>query len=529
MAMRAFRKRLLRSVQLAVGMAAAAAFVAFGPAPASAAEGGTIVWGKPSEILGFDPHVEVNGVSWQFLYLTYENLVTTGDDLSIQPQIAESWEETSPTSYTFHLRAGATFSNGRQVTADDVVGSLKRVLDPALASVWAVQMGPITDVVAVDPATVRIDLSKPYAALLPALAGINAAIIPMKELADGSFDPSKDLLGSGPYMLVEHKQDESWVFARNPHYWQAGQPVADTLDILIIPDDAARIAALRDGRVDIANFDSPDAPLLLQGVADVTTVVQQTTNYYRLDVNALRADSPFHDARIRRAMEYALDRQQISDIALAGTGQVDYPLPRAFAQSEACAALPSYAEPREARLEQARAWLSEAGADGLEVQLIASPAVPVFPLIAQVIQSNLAEVGLEVEILQLPAAEWLERSFSTGQFDFALSWFAGYADPSMVLGWWDPEFAKWNKVFLEPNPELAALLDQAKQTADGPERQTLFAEICGKIDEQATILSLVGKPDIVAWRTDRITADIQPVEGYFDTLKHVETFARVAP
>lgn len=495
-------------------------------APALAADD-AIVWGKPSELLGFDPHVETNGVSWQYLFLGYETLVTTGQNLEIEPQLALSWTEDSPTSYTFKLRPGAAFSNGRPLTAADVVGSIKRVTDPALASVWAAQLGPISDVVAVDDATVRIELERPYTPLLAALANIQAAILPIKELEDGSFDPASEILGSGPYVVQSHNQDQSWSFGTNPHYPAELAPKVPNLTIEIIPDDAARIAALRDGRVDIATFESPDVPALLSSVPNVTTVVQNTTNYYRLDVNALNDSSPFKDERLRQALLLAIDRDAIGQIALAGTSEADYPLPRAFPQSDACAALPSYSGTREERVAKAKALVAEVTGGGkAKVQLIASPAVATFPLIAQVLQSSLAEADIEVEILQLPAAEWLERSFTTGDFNFAVSWFTGYADPSLVLGWWNPDFAQWNKVFLGPDADLAALIETAKSTPDGAERQATFKAICEKIDAQGGIVALVGKPDIVGYRSDRIDATIHPAEGYFQTLKNLPTFTR---
>ena len=319
--------RAVRRMALVAGLV-----FAFGAA-ATAAEmkGGTLVWGKPNDIDSFDAHTATNGVTWQVLFLVYETLIEPKGDLSFEPLLAESWEQPSPTTYIFHLRQNAKFSNGRAVTADDVVKSLMRLRDPELGSFWAQQTGPIAEIVADSARTIRIELDKPYSPLLAALSSVNASIVPMEELESGSFDISKEMLGSGPFMVAEHLQDESWTLKRNPHYWRAGHPIVDELKILIIPDDAARIAALRDGRVHIANFDSPDAPALLAGAANVETVVQQTTDYYRIDVQALPdKGSPFADQRVRQAMVLGLDRQKISELALAGTASVDYPVPSAF-------------------------------------------------------------------------------------------------------------------------------------------------------------------------------------------------------
>ena len=185
----------------------------------------------------------------------------------------------------------------------------------------------------------RIELERPYSPLA-ALSSVNASIVPIEELESGSFDITKEMLGSGPFMVAEHLQDESWSLTRNPHYWRAGHPIVDEVKILVIPDDAARIAALRDGRVHLANFDSPDAPALLAGAPNVAAVVQQTTDYYRIDVQALPdKGSPFADERVRQAMVLGLDRQKISDVALAGTASIDYPVPAAFPSAAACHAI----------------------------------------------------------------------------------------------------------------------------------------------------------------------------------------------
>src|SRR5262249_24584329 len=150
----------------------------------------------------------------------------TDDQFKLQPAIAESWQQTSPTSYVFKIRTNAKFSNGRALVASDVIGSLERIKDPKTASYWSVQIGDIARMEAPDDHTVKIELKTPHSAFLPALAHISAAIIPIKELKDGSFDPAKQMLGSGPFMVSDHKQDESWTLVRNPYYWRQGQPAA---------------------------------------------------------------------------------------------------------------------------------------------------------------------------------------------------------------------------------------------------------------------------------------------------------------
>ena len=130
--------RAVRRMALVAGLV-----FAFGAA-ATAAEmkGGTLVWGKPNDIDSFDAHTATNGVTWQVLFLVYETLIEPKGDLSFEPLLAESWEQPSPTTYIFHLRQNAKFSNGRAVTADDVVKSLHAPSGPRTRVVLGPADGP---------------------------------------------------------------------------------------------------------------------------------------------------------------------------------------------------------------------------------------------------------------------------------------------------------------------------------------------------------------------------------------------------
>jgi len=483
----------------------------------------TISWGKPAEITGFDVHVAGTVASWEMYQMIYETLLQADENLELQPALAESFEQTSPTSYTFTIRDGATFSNGRPVTADDVIGSLERIKDPETASYWSAQLGDIASMEAVDDRTVTVELAEPHPAFLPALAHISAAIIPIKELKDGSFDPTSQLLGSGPFMVEEHKQDEGWTLVRNPHYAREGYPLADRLDVSIIPDPSARIAALRNGRIDFTTFDDPDSPQMLAKDSNIKSKAQQTTNYYRIDVNAKSEDSAFHDKKVRQAMNLALDRQAIDDFVFAGTSEIDYPVPAAFGK-EACRSLDTYALPREERIEKAKALLKEAGNEHPKVGLIAASSNPVNGRIAQVVQQSLGEAGFEVEIESIPVAEYLQRVFTDGDFDFSISWLAGYTDPTMVIAWWNPDFAVWNQAFQLTVPELSTALDEVKSMQDGPDRDAKLDEICGLIDDGANLLSLVSKTDYVVYRDDQIDVKVPAKSGSSDTFQYIEEF-----
>jgi peptide/nickel transport system substrate-binding protein len=519
-----------------------AAAILFAPCTVLAQK--ALSWGAGGDVDSMDVHVAGTVNSWQIYEMVYETLLTTDKDMRLRPGLAESWKQISPTSYTLTLRGDAKWSNGRPVVAADVIGSLERITgvetnaagvaaakteedktkaSGKISSYWSRQFGVIKSMSAPDERTVRVELEKPHTAFLPALAHITAAIIPIKELKDGSYDPSKQLMGSGPFMVSAYKPKESWTLVRNPYYWRKGYPKVDTLNVLIIPDDAARVAALRDGRIDYSTFSNPDIGRLVAGDKRLVVDTQATSNYYRLDINALSDKSAFKDKRVRQAMNLAIDRDAIANIVFAGASKPDYPVPSAFGKN-ACRDLDTYKLPRAARLDKAKKLMAAAGKPSVDVEVIASTADPIYARIAQVIQQNVRQIGINIKIQQMPAAEYLNKTFNKGEFDASLSWLAGYSDPSMVVAWWNPKYAVWNTVFQEYVPALADLLDKTKSAPEGAERDAQLAEVCRMIDDGANILALVTKVDFIVHRGDTMDIRLDPVSGSSNTFQYVAEF-----
>lgn len=490
-----------------------------------------VTWGKPSEVLSTDPHTSGDGTSWTVYHLIYEQLLAVDDNLQPAPALAERWEQLSPTSYLFHLRRGSTFSNGRPVVAADVVGSLNRLLSPELGAAWGRQLRAISEIVAVDDHTLRIDLSEPLTPLLSILAVSTTSILPMAEMEAGTFDPLSEMMGSGPFRVREHRQDEVWVLERNPHYWRTGYPLADEFHIRIMPDDTARIAALREGQVDMATFENPDTPRILGAVPGVDVHVQATPNYFRLDVSGVQENSPFTDIRLRQAMAYALDRERIVDFVFGGNSHVEHLVPAVFGPPEGCTSHPAYALPRDERQARARALLAEAGRNSLDISIIASSVLPTYSLIAQVIQADLQEVGINARIEQIPAADWYARVFSGASgtptdFNLALSWFAGYGDPAIVMNWWAPGISATYSGFVEPMPEYTEVISAVRELPAGPDRDAAMARACQLVYDGANMLPLVNKPDYVAYRSDLVDVRFAPAEGGFNVMRYAAEFDR---
>ena len=291
--------------------------IAVAPGIAQDTSGGTIIWGVKTEATGIDVQTNGNSPSRQLFNFVYEQLVDLDEDLNVVPGLAESWEQVDDTTYRFHLRQGVHFSNGREMTADDVVTSFERIIDPELGS-YILNTVPLQSVTKVDDYTVEIGIASPFGAFLSAITTEAASIIAGQEYLEGTFDPTVEMLGTGPFVLEEHLPDESWTFVRNPHHWREGLPKADRVVVLIIPEDATMLAALRDGRINIARIESYDALDVLADIPDVHAEVQAITHYWTLHLNSVYPDSPFADPRIRQAINLAIDRQQVSDLVFAG-------------------------------------------------------------------------------------------------------------------------------------------------------------------------------------------------------------------
>lgn len=508
--------------QAVVGAVAAACLGGLALSPAIAQDK-TIVWGKNLEATLLDPHTSVSGSSWEILHTIYDGLTDLDADTNVIPALAESWTQPNPTTYVFTLRQGVRFSNGREMTADDVVGSLQRVLDPSTGSFFRLQLGKVKSVSSSDARTVTIELEEPYAPLIKALSSTMASILPMKELNDGSLDLNKDTLGTGPFMVESHASGDNWVLVRNPHYWEAGLPVADKLIVRIIPTDQALVAALRAGTIDIGQFDSsPDAPRLLQRLDNVEVITSEQSSIWFMLLNAIAEDSPFSNQLVRRAFALAMDRNEIIEFALGGNGRPSGVLAPMF---DACdtSKLPLFTRD----VERAKALLKEAGVEGFSFDMLIVPD-GIQEEWGSVVKRNLAEIGVTVNLVSLDEGTWIKRIWidNPGTFVAATAWYAGYSDPAMLPLWWIPEDAGFVAGYqVEDAALIAEIRNMRSLDADDPKRAEALQTVCEMIDNQANQIAISPRVVTMAYRSDRIDASlIRHTNVYINSVHDVERY-----
>ncbi len=475
-----------------------------------------LTWGKETDPQGTNP-LKISDIhAWEIYSLVYETLTAPNKNLTPGPGVAASWKQSSDTEWRFTVRDGAKFSNGRAVTAEDVVETWNAYKKAAtLVVLWP----GLDTMTAVDSRTVDVKLKAP----LPDLPKRFELfwVLPGKQIAAGTFNPDKDLMGTGPYVAGAHVRGVSWAFTANPNYWRKGLPRAKRLQVKFIADDASRLAAVRTGEVDFAVTSNPDVQKMLAGDRQLKVHLENTTDFYFLRLNPNRP--VFRDKRVREAIALAIDRKQLRDTALGGIGELSAVTGRG---------LPDSCDPNGVLgatgrdLSRAKALLTAAGAGNLRFRLNIVPAwgASRAPQMAQVIQQNLSEIGVHADIsVQDPGAE--VQQYQKAALDAELSWYAGGGTESTALTYLDPKNGSVTRKIASTDPDYLAKVRAALSAPDGPGRKEAFATACNSLNEDAAFIPLLTKPTLIVYRADRISPAFYPIEPTQTTFRSLAEFS----
>jgi peptide/nickel transport system substrate-binding protein len=486
----------------------------------AAAAGGTLVVGRNGIDVNFlDPIQSVATQNIERASLLYDTLTTVGANLNIQPSLATSWKQLSRKEWVFNIRQGVRFSNGREMTVNDVIGSIKRLVDPKNASPWAPRIGALSSITASGPWQVKITTETPNPALPAVLAHPAASIVAIKEIGAGTFDPTKQAIGTGPFTVSSHVPNESWTYVRNPHYWNKGLPVPASVEIKIIPSDTALLAALRSGAVDMAVFDNPATVGLLHGIPNIKTYVEGTTDVRYVALNST-SSSIFSDVRLRRAVALAIDRSQYVRTALAGVGKPTAAISSAFGVCD-----PSKMPFAKPNLQEARNLVAAAGAKGKSVDIVSGTFDNVNAPLTQLLQQEVNSIGLKANIIQADIGETVKRLFSGGaDFDLYTGWIIGNADPSSILSLWNPAQIGFTKAWGPPDETLNRLILRSQIVSNGPKRTTNMVAACERIAQDAQIIPIATRASIIAYNSSRVAPKFPSAEPYGFALRFIDQY-----
>lgn len=445
--------------------------------------GGTLRCAFEGDAIGLDPHIATAQASENFFCLVYSSLLTYDYDLVLKPALAESWSVSDDgLTYTFNLRQGVKFHNGRELTSEDCKYSIERIVQ--LGSSWSSRFSTVKEMRTPSRYVFEIVLERIHAPFLWYVASYWAAIVP-KEVVEEHGDLQSVMVGTGPFKMVEYKPGESMRLVRNEDYFVEGQPYLDEILISIIPDAVTRITALRTGAVDWAVWIDPTVLRILEGNVGIKTMQQMTTDRYTLWVNC-KSGTPLDDVRVRQAITVALDRQAIIDLALVGSGEPSGPLaPGMVEYALPISELPFYKDAP--NIAMAKDLLAAAGyATGFDLTIDTSPEYPLQVKAAEVVQEQLREIGINV---RLNVVEWgvLIDYWVKREFDMISILIAGANDPSFYFYDRFHSTSSGNASQYE-NPVMDALTEAGLAIVAPAERKVVYDELQGFTAEEGPII-----------------------------------------
>jgi peptide/nickel transport system substrate-binding protein len=467
--------------------------------------GGVLRAGMQTDPVGLDPHTTNSTATRNLLENVYDTLVALDPQGRIVPALAASWSQSADgRRWTFHLRPGVTFHDGSPLRASDAAFSLRRLKDPRLASPRAEDFAAVQEARALDDQTLELTLGQPYGPLLAKLAYSMNAVV--SEAAVRKYgDLQHVAIGTGPFTLREYVPQTRMTLGRYPHCWQRDErgaplPYLDAIEFRFLPDANARTVALRTGHVDwIEYVPAADVQALQR---DPAIVVQGgvATNFRSLILNT--RVPPLDDVRVRQALAHAIDTRAVVDMALFGVGGV----------AAAGTAVPPgspYAigdSPYQRRdLGRARALLAEAGyPHGFAIALLVTSTYDFLRAPAEVIQANLADIGVHVRLRVLDWSLFLPEVLAH-RFEMTVMGESGLSDPDDFL--YEMLHSRGGQNLGSfADPAIDALLDGGRRTGEPLQRRLVY--------EQAQRLILAAAPHVFLFHSAQHEAFRRTVRGY---------------
>ncbi len=365
-------------------------------APTEPQSGGSVTWAIEQDVVNLIPFGPVNTSNHWGKEFIYDSLLEWDADLLVQPALAETWEAPDETSWIFHLRQGAKFHNGDEITAADVVYSMALQKEPPEPGIPNSYYPAIESVEALDDYTVKFNMTGPDPSVEGYLAwGRYSPIVPKD--AYERWNLLTEGVGTGPFKLIEYVPNDRVEYERNPDFWKEGLPYLDNLTLKVLPDESARVAALRSGEIHGCTI-TADTARILESDPDIKILKGLFSAPRVLQFTILGDDKPWNDVRVRQAMSKALDRQQIIDNVFGGEAVLSGAVP------------PGYGDwfiPAEELaenwfkqdLEGAKGLMADAGyADGFDITLYAIANHDATQT-AEVVQQQLKALNINVEVI----------------------------------------------------------------------------------------------------------------------------------
>jgi len=382
--------------------------------------GGRLIWGlesDPAHVAPFGGILTANHWAKEF---AYDSLVEWDRNLNVRPALAEKFEIISKTAIRWTLKRGIRFHNGKEVTAADVKYSVERMLNPPLpGSISTVAQVPAIDRVQVISKYVFIlHLKQSDARVIGFFAWQRYAPIVPEGLYD-QINVARNAIGTGPYRMLGYEPNDRVEYVRNQRYWKSGQPYMDSMQLKILGDEQARVAALRAGAIDGCTL-TVEVARSLANDRSLRVLKGNNAAFRELQMTIKTGQNrPWHDRRVRLAVNHAINRADIIRRVYSGEAEYSGFVPPGYGPWPL-----SDKELREKYLKfdlpMARQLMRDAGQSrGFEVTMTTF-ALQDYPLISAVIQSQLRQINIDVNIVAQEAGTFAAAN-GLGTFDWDLT------------------------------------------------------------------------------------------------------------
>lgn len=450
---------------------------------------------SPNKVTTLDPIASAAAGNIEAFGQLYARLLRKDADGNLVPGLAESWEVSEDRlTYTFELR-DAKFSDGSDITAEDVAFSLNRVAkDPA--SSYPAAYAPVKEFIAVDEDTVELTLEYPSAPMLSYMEIFNAGIVSKDDVeARGEDAFSSNPVTSGPFMVEAWKPNDRLTLAANPNYWREGYPKVAGADLIEVADDNARATMIMAGEID-ANRGVPFAQVDQMDASDgVSVPLEPSTVIYGVMPNHTEG-RPFANLNVRKAAAMALNREAITNaVTLAKAKVANTTLPSALTYHAEDVAPPAY-DP-----EGAKALLEQEGMVGQEITLMITPS---YEQMATLLKAQWDAVGFITTVERVDGGLWWDR-LTKGEYDITVNWWYNETlDPDLAVRWAVCGACGNNSYYTNYNNErVNELTEAALREQDAEKRGEMYHEIQAISTEELAQIPLYYTPYANAY-SDRI-------------------------
>lgn len=470
-----------------------------------------------------DPHWSTLGSQAEALRHVFDTLVDVDDKLQLKPGLAVSWEAIDDTTWEFKMREGVKFHDGSDFDAEDVKFSIERIPEVTGPMPMTLYTKYVESVEVVDPMTLRVTTK----GMAPSLPNdfTRLFVVPTEtgmEARNEEFNSGEKAIGTGPYSFVSWQPKGDLVLKRNADYWD-GAPAWENVTRREIADDAARVAALKSGQVDMINYVPATDYLSMKNDSSLETFVSDSIYILNIapsvkdeepqpiKVNGVEVDgNPLQDLRVRKALDLAINREVLVNVVLEGLGKpANQLMPEGFfGYTDKLGA-------REYDIEQAKALLTEAGyPDGFEIDFTCTNnRVPGDAVVCEALAQMWSRLGLKVNAQALngtvyfPAAAREEYTMTMSAWG-TLTGEAAYTYGALTHTK-DAEkgFGNFNRSGYS-NPEFDKVFGEGSQTLDPEARKKLYEEASYIVMEDRALIPTVILQTVWAAKAD--TLDMLP-------------------